>query len=120
LGRELIEAAGLKFPLPRIRRHGAESVNGIAHGAPAIHWQVVELRTDPAQVLFLLRREMLPRFHSVQHLLLAISRHAVEPLQALFVLSLGFARKTAECRIALKGARTLLRRQLPFAIQPLA
>ena len=62
---------------------------------------------------------MFPGFHAAQYLLLPLWRHAVEPLQALLVLALRFARQTPERRIVFKCLLTLLRRHLPLSVQPL-
>jgi hypothetical protein len=43
LGRELIEAAGFNRPLPGIRGHGPQTLNGISHRALPVRRQIAEL-----------------------------------------------------------------------------
>jgi hypothetical protein len=61
-----------------------------------------------------------PSLHAPQHLLLAVGRHAIEALQALFVFLLALARKTTELRIILECVPLLIERLLSMLVQPLA
>ena len=82
--------------------------------------QVVELRVIGAELLFLLRCQVLPGFHSPQNLLLAVWRQAVEALQSLLKLLLAIARKTAKLRVIFKRPPLLVEGLLAMLIQPLA
>jgi hypothetical protein len=120
LRREVIvEVSRLQFPLASIWRHRAQSLNRIAHSPAALRRQTVELLPNSAQILLLRRRQMFPRLHTPQHLLLPFLRHAVEPLQPLFVLTLRFPRQSAECRVILQSLPALVWSHLPLPVQPL-
>jgi hypothetical protein len=92
LRREIIETSGVQHALTRIWRHRPQSVDSIADGPAPVRRQAVELLPNASQILFLSWRQMLPRFHAAQYLLLPLGRHAVEPLQTLLILPLRFAR----------------------------
>jgi len=92
--------AGLNLPLPRLGRHGAQGLDGIPYSLPALRREAVELRSQPAKLLLLLRRQMLPGFHAPENLLLAFLREAVEVLQSLLVSLLALSRKPAKRRVS--------------------
>ena len=63
---------------------------------------------------------MFPCLHAPQHLLLAVGRHTVEPLQPLLQPLLTFRRKTPELRVVFQRAPLLIERLIAVLIQPLA
>jgi hypothetical protein len=69
---------------------------------------------------FLLRSQMLPCLHAVQHLLLALGRQAVEMLQALLQDLLSLRRKRPVMGVALQRLSLLLGRQTSILVQPLS
>src|SRR5882724_3380757 len=83
LGRELVEASGLDFPLPRLRRHGTEALDRVSYRLAAVRRQASELRVGGSKRLLLLRCQVLPGLHALQNSLLTFWRKAVEPLQSL-------------------------------------
>jgi len=101
LRRELAESPGLERPLPSVWRHGTQALNGIPHSTLAIRREAPELRIHRAELLLLLRRQVLPGFHALKNLLLPVCRHTVEALQPLLELLLPLRGQTAEVRIAL-------------------
>lgn len=116
LGRKLAEAAGLKHPLPGIRRHGAQGINCVVHRSATVRRKTVELLPHAHEILFLLRREMLPRFHAAQHLMLALGGKTIKALQPLFVLALRLARQSAERRVCFKRFPLLIKRALSLLV----
>ena len=111
--------AGLNLPLPRLGRHSTQRLDGISHRLTAIRREAVELRSEPAELLFLLRRQVLPGLHSPEDLLLPFRRQAVETLQPLLVLLLAFARKAAKCRVFFKRSFLFVERLLAMLVEPL-
>jgi len=85
-----------------------------------VRGETIELCPHSPEFLLLLRGQVLPGFHPPQHLLLAVGRHGVEPLQALFKSLLAFRRETAKLRITLERASLLVRRETAIAIEPLS
>ena len=119
LRRELTEAPRLNLPLTNVRGHSPKRLNRIPHRLPAVRRQTVELASYPPKLLLLLRSEVFPGFHTAQNLLLPVRRHAVEALQALFILLLPIAWEMSECRIIFQRATLLIGRHFPMLVQPL-
>jgi hypothetical protein len=61
-------------------------------------------------LLLLLRRQVLPGFHPVKHLLLPFWRQGIETLQALLELLLTVWWQASKCRIALQRPSLLIQR----------
>jgi hypothetical protein len=71
-------------------------------------------------LLFLLRCQVFPSFHTAKDLLLAVLRHAVEMLQPLFEFLLSVRRKAAKLRVASQRSFLLVERLSLMLIQPLS
>ena len=108
------------LPLAGLRRHGAQALDGVFHRLAPVWRQAFELRVRGAELLLLLRRQVLPGFHAAQHLLLALGRHAVEALQALLEFLLPVRRKAAKIPVVLQRLALLLQRLAAVLVQPLA
>jgi len=108
LRRKLVESSRLESALARVRRHGAQTLNGASHGLLAVWRQAAELRIHRAELLLLLRRQVLPGFHAVKHLLLLVSRQSIEVLQPLLELLLAVWWQAAKCRIVLQRPPLLI------------
>jgi hypothetical protein len=80
LRREMAETSGLDLPLTHWRRHSAQGLNGVSYRLAAIRRQTLELRVNTPELFLLLRRQMFPRLHALQDLLLPFWRQAVEAL----------------------------------------
>lgn len=116
LRRKLAEVVRLEHPLTRIRRHGAQGINRVVHRSAPVWRKTVELLPHAHEILFLLRREMFPRFHAPQHLMLALGGETIKALQPLFVLALRLARQSAERRVCFKRFPLLIKRALPLLV----
>jgi hypothetical protein len=90
------------------------------HRPAPVCGQAVELIPHADKILLLLRRKVFPSFHPAKHLMLAIRRQAIKPLQALLVFALCFTRQSPEGGIVLKSFALLIRRLLTLLIEPLA
>jgi hypothetical protein len=119
LGRKLTKSSSLDFPLTCLRWHSAQRLDGVSHGLLAVRGKALELRIQRPELLFLLRRQVLPGFHAPEDLLLPIWWHAIEVLQALFEFLLAIARQTPELRVILQRAFLLIKRLLAMLVQPL-
>jgi len=120
LRRELTETSRLDRALTGIRWHCPQSINGIVQRSAPIRRETVKLAPHAEEVLLLLRRKVFPGFHPAEHLMLSISGKAIEPLQALLVLALGFTRESSKARVAFKSSALLVDRLLALLIEPLA
>jgi hypothetical protein len=119
LRREVAESSRLEGPHASIGRHSAQTLDRASHCLLAIRRQPVELRIHRAELLLLLRRQVLPCFHAVKHLLLPVWGQTIEMLQALLELLLPLRRQAAKCGIALQRAPLLVERLFTITIQPL-
>ena len=119
LRRELAETSGLDLPLTHLRRHSAQGVNGVSYRLAPVRWQAPELRVRGPELIFLLRRQMLPGLHSPQHLLLAIGSHVVKALQSLLEFLLPVGRKAPKIPVVLERLSLLLKRLIAVLVQPL-
>ena len=119
LRRKLTEASGLYLPLTCLGRHSAQRLDRALHRLLAVRRKPLELRIQRPELLFLLRRQVLPGFHATQNLLLTVCRHAVETLQTLLKFLLTIGRQTLELRIALQCTLLLIKRLLTVLVQPL-
>jgi hypothetical protein len=120
LGRELAEASRLNLSFPGPRGHGAQGFNRVPDCLSAVGRKTIELCSDSAEFLLLLRSQVLPSLHSPEHLLLPIWRHGIEALKALFKPLLTLRRKTPKLRIVLQRAPLLVRRETAIAVEPLS
>jgi hypothetical protein len=120
LRRKLVETSRLKFLLACLRRHCPQRLDGISHRLTTLSRQTVVLRRKTAELLSLLRFQVLPDLAAPQYLLLTVWRQTVEVLQPLFVLLLSLWRQVAELRIILQCATLLIERLLAMLVQPLA
>jgi hypothetical protein len=116
LRRELTEAAGLDLALAGCRRHGAQAFDRTPHRMLTIRRQAVEALPHSPEILFLLRRKVLPGFHPLKHELLPVRRHAIEALQPLLQLLLALRGKPPELRITFEGAPLLIERLIPMLV----
>ena len=81
LGRERVpETCGLDDELALWGRHAAQIADGILHHAAPFRGKIPHLRIKSPRLLLLLRSQVLPDFHAVQHPLLLLGRQAVEML----------------------------------------
>jgi hypothetical protein len=117
---ELVEATGLKRPLSSVGRHGAQALDGISNGTLAVRRQAPELRIHRPELLFLLRRQVFPRFHALKDLLLPVCRHTVEVLQPLLELLLPLLGQSAKVWIVLQRMPLPVERLLTILVQPLS
>ena len=119
LRRELAETSGLNLPLTHLWRHRTQGLDGVPNRLAPVRWQAPELRVRGPELIFLLRRQMLPGFHSPQHLLLAIGRHAVKTLESLLEFLLPVGRKAAKIPVVPERLSLLFKRLIAVLIQPL-
>ncbi len=119
LRRELAEAPGLDLPLAHLRRHRPQGLDGISHRLAPIGRQTLELGVRRPELLFLLRRQMLPGLHALQDLLLPFRRQAVEALKSLLEFLLTLRWKPAKIPVILQGLPLLFERLIAVLIQPL-
>lgn len=80
----------------------------------------MHFRMELLRLPFLLRSQVLPRFHAIQDLLLPIRRQITEPLQPLSQLLLLTFRQAAKLGIAIQKPLLLIRRQISALIEPLS
>ncbi len=91
-----------------IRRHGPQVADRRCHLPLAVGRKLTVLPKQLARLRLLLRRQVLPRFHPIQHAELLLRRQIGKVLQALPEDLLPLRRQAAERRIVLQ--RSLLLR----------
>ena len=78
--------------------------------------QAIEALSHAPEILLLLRRKVLPGFHPLKDLLLPLSRHVNEALQALLQLLLALGWKPPKLRIVFESAPLLIERLVPVLV----
>lgn len=101
-------SVAVDLPLPRIRRHRAQGLNGISHCLSTLRGKLLHLRMHLPRGIFLLRGQVAEGVHPPQHLLPLLSRQTVETIQLILQMLSLLLRKAAELRIGLQGPSLLL------------
>ena len=100
-------------------RHAAQIADCILDHAAPFRGKIPHLRIESPRLLLLLRSQVLPDFHAVQHPLLLLGWQVVEVLQTILEPLLTLGREAAELRIAVQHLPLLLRRKILILAQPL-
>jgi len=82
-----------------VGRQAAHVSDGAVDGLAAVGRQLFELVKELAGAFLLIRREVLPGFHAVQHAFLLLSGQAGKVLQSLLQADLLLRRESVELRI---------------------
>ena len=85
-------------------RQTAHAADRLVDGLAAIGRQLLELLKELARLLLLIRSQVLPGFHAVEHPLLLLWRQAGKMLQPVLQPFLLWRRKPAELGIVLERA----------------
>src|SRR5579863_1770659 len=81
LGSEsLLVIVGLDGALTGLGRHGAQGLQRIPQRLATLLRQLLVALVEPTRLIFLLRRQVLPGFHAIQHAVLLLRTHAVKTL----------------------------------------
>lgn len=110
----------IDLPLPRLRRHRPQGLNGISHRLSTLGRKLLHLRMHLSRGIFLLRGQVAEGVHAPQHLLPLLSRQTVETIKLILQTLSLLLRKVAELRIALQRPSLLLGRQIVMLTQPLS
>jgi len=113
-------SGAVDLPLPRLRRHCAEGLNGISNRLSTLRRELLHLRMHLPRGIFLFRGQMSEGVHAPQHLLSLLGRQTVKPSKLVLQMLLLLWRKVAELRIALQRPSLLLGRQIVMLTQPLS
>ncbi len=89
-------------------------------GLAAVGRQLLELLKELARLLLLIRSQVLPGFHAVEHALLLLRRQAGKMLQPFLQAGLLLRGKPAELGIVFEGAALLRGRQILIAAEPVS
>jgi hypothetical protein len=81
-----------------------------------IRRQASKTLSHAPEILLLLRCKVLPGFHPLKDLLLALPRHVIEALQALLQLLLALGWKPLKLRIAFESAPLLIERLIAMLV----
>jgi hypothetical protein len=76
-------SVAVDLPLPRIRRHRAQGLNGISHCLSTLRGKLLHLRMHLPRGIFLLRGQVAEGVHAPQPLLPLLSRQTVETIQLI-------------------------------------
>ena len=84
IGRELsIELIRVDQTIALVGAEAAHPTSRVVEGPAPIRWQLFKLTKHCARLVFLPRRQVLPRFHAAEHALLLLRRQAREMLQTV-------------------------------------
>jgi len=101
-------------------RQAVHAADRAVDGLAAIGRQLSELLKELGCPLLLIRCQVLPGFHAVEHALLLLSRQAGEMLQPVLQPCLLLRGKPAELRIVFERAALLRGRQILIAAEPVS
>jgi len=101
-------------------RQAAHLADRAVDGLAAIGRQLFELLKELARLLLLIRSQMLPGFHAVEHALLLLWRQAGKVLQPLLQLGLPLRSELPELGIVFERTALLRGRQIFIAAQPVS
>jgi|ERR1700722_10947496 len=113
-------SVAVNLPLPGVRRHRPQGLNGISHRLSTLRRQLLHLRMHLARRVFLIRGQVAERVHTAQHLLPLLGRQTVKPIQLVLQMLLLLWRKVAELRIVLQRPFLLFGWQIVMLAQPLS
>jgi hypothetical protein len=121
LGRECVSVLrGVDEPIALVRRQATHAANRPVDGLAAIGRQLSELLEELTRLLLLIRSQVLPGFHPVEHAFLLLRRQAGEMLQPASQSRLLLRRKPAELGIVFERAALLRGRQILVAAEPVS
>lgn len=112
----MAETSRLNLTLASFRGHRPQRLDRALYRLAPLRLQAVVLRGKIAELLPLLRLQVLPDFSPPQDLLLACRRQAVEVLQALLILLLTLGRQMPELGIVLQSPPLLVKRLIAVLI----
>jgi hypothetical protein len=119
--RELfLVGVAVNLTLARFWRHCPQGLDGISHSLPPLRRELLHLGVQLPRRVFLLRRQVPPGVHAIQHLLTLLRRQVVETIKLILQLLLLLRRKVAELGIVFKCLFLLLGRQVLMLAQPLS
>ena len=101
-------------------RQVAHAADGPVNSLAAVGRQLSELLKELARVLLLIRSQVLPGFHAVEHMLLLLRRQVGKMLQPVLQPGLVFRGKLSELRIVFERATLLCGRQIFIAAEPVS
>ncbi len=120
IGKHPLKSRRVDDPIALIRRHRTKIADGRGDLALTVRRKLAVLSEKLACFPLLLRRQVLPGFHAVEHLQLLLRRQVGEVLQTLAQDLLAIRRQATECRIVLKGALLFRGRKVFVLTQPVA
>jgi len=103
-----------------LRSESAHAADRLVDGVAAVGSQLFELLKELACLLLLIRRQVFPGFHAVEHALLLLRRQAGKMLQFVLQPLLLLRGELAELGIVFEGAMLLGRRQIFVAAEPVS
>ena len=120
-GCELLPiAVAVDLTLARFWRHCPQALDGILHCPAALRRELLHLRVKLPRRVFLLRCQVPPGVHAMQHLLPLLGRQSVETIKLILQMLLLLRWKLAELGIVLQRPSLLFRRQILMLAQPLS
>jgi hypothetical protein len=113
-------SVAIDLPLPRIRGHGPQRLNGISHRLSTLGRKLLHLPVHLPSKILLFRGQMAEGVHTPQHLLPLLGRQTVKPTKLVLQMLLLLWRKVAKLRIVLQRPSLLFGRQIVVLTQPLS
>src|SRR5271156_2528321 len=103
-----------------VRRQPTHAADRLIDDLAAIGWQLFELLKKLARLLLLIRSQVLPGFHAVEHALLLLRRQTGKMLQPVLQPGLLLRWKPPELGIVFEHAALLRRWQVLITAQPVS
>ena len=111
---------GVDEPVTLLGRQSAHAADGAVDGLAAIGRQLPELLKELTRLLFLIRSQVLPGFHAVEHAFLLLRRETGKMLQPVSQPGLLLRRKPTELWIVFERTALLRGRQILIAAEPVS
>jgi hypothetical protein len=111
---------GVNQLIALFRRKAAHLADSPIEGLAPVWRQLLEVLKDLLRPLLLVRSQVLPGLHAIEHALLLLGRQAGKMLQPLQQPGLLLRRKLSELRIVFEGAALLRGRQILIAAKPVS